>query len=206
MKARGAMFFTLVELLVVIAVIAVLASLLLPALAKAKGMASALVCKNKLKQLGVNMSFYLNDNNGVFPDYNFGNGNAAGMTWCRVIGPLYYGFKPVNWQEWPAKEHGLVCPDAPRLNEVFTASYGGSTGWVTSYGMNTKLGYKQVMQMRLPGSTYAFVDAKSTYLAYRPWYPDKLSYRHSKRCNILFVDTHVDQAGQDDMQDSSWEP
>jgi prepilin-type N-terminal cleavage/methylation domain-containing protein/prepilin-type processing-associated H-X9-DG protein len=59
--------FTLVELLVVIAVIAILASLLLPALSKAKGKAQSIACRNNLKQLEVAAVMYAGDYQGFFP-------------------------------------------------------------------------------------------------------------------------------------------
>jgi prepilin-type N-terminal cleavage/methylation domain-containing protein/prepilin-type processing-associated H-X9-DG protein len=64
-QARRA--FTLVELLVVIAIIAMLAALLLPALARAKDAGRKAACISNLRQMGIAIHTYAQDNNGRIP-------------------------------------------------------------------------------------------------------------------------------------------
>src|SRR5690349_18853524 len=63
--------FTLVELLVVIGIIGVLIALLLPSLQRAKAQSKWIKCQSNLRQIGVAMMIYANDNRGVLfpPDY-----------------------------------------------------------------------------------------------------------------------------------------
>jgi prepilin-type N-terminal cleavage/methylation domain-containing protein/prepilin-type processing-associated H-X9-DG protein len=82
MNSRRA--FTLIELLVVIAIIAILAALLLTALSSAKKKAAQTACMNNLRQLGLGMKMYVDDNGGTFPG----------------IASRTYGFHPEDWIYW----------------------------------------------------------------------------------------------------------
>lgn len=59
--------FTLVELLVVMAIVGVLASLLLPAAARMTGRARSTACRSNLHQIGIGLRLYLDDHGNRFP-------------------------------------------------------------------------------------------------------------------------------------------
>src|ERR1043166_2355 len=96
MKVRDHKAFTLIELLVVIAIIAILAAMLLPALRRAKEQSLRAVCLSNLKQLGVALYAYAQDNNEYFPCYiSQGGAEAAGS--LALLYPQYIRNAKVAW-------------------------------------------------------------------------------------------------------------
>jgi prepilin-type N-terminal cleavage/methylation domain-containing protein len=98
--------FTLVELLVVIAVIALLIGILLPALGAARDTARSLVCQTKLRSLGQGQSFYMGENKDYWAGPNTSGAFGQGYTksFQLMSETLYAGDKasatPTSTHDW----------------------------------------------------------------------------------------------------------
>src|SRR4051812_37446660 len=113
--------FTLIELLVVIAIIAILAAILFPVFAKVREKARQTTCSSNMKQLGLALTQYVQDNDETFPWGQ--HGRTDGRGWAGAIYPY-------------VKSVGMYkCPDDPTGN-MTNVDGKAETDYPISYGLN----------------------------------------------------------------------
>jgi prepilin-type N-terminal cleavage/methylation domain-containing protein/prepilin-type processing-associated H-X9-DG protein len=208
--------FTLIELLVVIAIIAILASILFPVFAQAREKARTISCASNLRQIGLALQMYRNDNDEMqsesSPDTIPGQGDSCegSYTWRAVLLP------------YTKNNQIFVCPSAPQRNGFVTdairgpmdpfadyCSLGGygcletytSLGWgpfptsgsprISEANVEDSSGTIQVTDTAGPnpydrGNEVYWPDIDS-----QPTSSDFLTARHSGGLNCLFWDNHV---------------
>ncbi len=119
-KQKG---FTLIELLVVISVIALLMSILMPALNRVKSQAKTVACQGRLKQWSYIFAMYTNDNNGYFHDRPFGD--QYEKMWPQFYRPYY-------------NEPQMRCCPAAQNPDINT---GVNATWGTKYNSDPDWGW-----------------------------------------------------------------
>lgn len=183
-------FFTLIELLIVIAIIGILASMLLPALRQARDTAKSITCINNLKNFETAHGMYQTDWDGyVLPHYQ-------SNWWFWKIGIYLGGYVQPNTKKGTV----WTCPENPDGNFL---------GMFPSYTRNNYLGYPggglntqalKYHKFKSPSGKVFLADGVSDLIMSGTQFCPaeyggtnaRLSVRHTgKKCNIAFLDGHV---------------
>jgi general secretion pathway protein G len=210
LKSGGEKAFTLIELLTVLGVIGLLASLLLPGLAHAKARARITACKNNLRQLSKGLAMYE-------ADYRFfpGAGNdvislkqapwliPSPECWVAKVTPylttntpafLCPDYQPVTNSQSYGYNAGGSCPvNYPPYH--LGLGLGEGFGFVSFNGVMAPAEMIALGDLQLPSSVFRFVIS--------PWHKQPLGglasiipQRHAGGCDMAFLDGHVEWAKQ----------
>ncbi|MCC6423976.1 MAG: type II secretion system protein [Phycisphaerales bacterium] len=132
--------FTLVELLVVIGVIAILISLLLPALNKARQQARSVTCLSQLRQVCLGFVMYAQEHRGILPPYAVGHPNGPvypGDYWWEELRPYvgaHYAEAGTNFSTEIIGYNHLRCPEFENSPTVAWSYLGYGVYFPTVFG------------------------------------------------------------------------
>jgi prepilin-type processing-associated H-X9-DG protein/prepilin-type N-terminal cleavage/methylation domain-containing protein len=205
-SAAGA--FTLTELLVVMAVIALLAALLVPALSAGKGQSQSAACQNRLRQIGIAMTMYVSDYNRYPPlaDTN------AGVNSLQICFDKFYPYYPLRWTNAAWNCPTFLASGGDGCSYAY--NWSGSGNPVRDHlGLGFRMDLNQTIarepEVLAPSQMYAVADTRPTIWSNAPHGNIKMQLYsfgvsrfnrvasqespppHDRAYNVLFCDGHV---------------
>ncbi len=200
--------FTLIELLIVVAIIAILAALLLPALNKAKEKSHVVLCSTNLKQIGYGYTAYANDYKGWSAGSNMfrktgGSGYSTTDSWLYMLGkgknPTFLlGYLPWKYETFDVKTPPkgiMLCPTEkehgftkwhPVSDYMVSTTYEARNNGAFDYGIEDRF-YMRYETVRYPSILGWIGDSADFGLSGA----FKLRHDSSRNLNLFFMDSHV---------------
>jgi len=192
-RAPGRRAFTLVELLMTVAIIAVLAGLLLPGIHRARNRALGVACRSNLKQWGVATLLFAADSNGLLPKDGTPNGRSTEEGWYvdlpRVMGIPSYAEMP--WRTNPAVPLGRsvwICPANPRRSNTNNLFHYCLNQHVNGAGTGLQA---LLADVRQPAQTVWMFDNGRLAAVAGP--NNAHTNVHGRGCHFLRLDGHVER-------------
>ncbi len=198
--------FTLLELLVVIGLIALLISLVTPALQRAREAGYRTACASNLRQIGTVTSQFFVQNRGHFPWATTPPGGLQWPNWDQPL-PIMAGSKETHtrehWHAWNAN-HIFTCrrgqaPGRSMRNYVGNVSV---MGWEAHSDSHPNRRIDQIMK---PGEVMYIADNNIEAGITRTWmfsgqFPETIGTRHEGLANILHADMSVRATDRLDLE------
>jgi type II secretory pathway pseudopilin PulG len=183
----------LIELLLVIAIVAILAALLLPVLARAKDKSRATQCVGNLRQWGLAYRLYADDNGDYLPRRGQGVQTLALITrpsdWFNALPmtlnlPQYQDLVASGHRPEPGDHSVFICPDAVDPGASNFLAYAMNMN-LCPWDLASPTKFGEVVQ---PSHVVAMADAPGPYAStYPSTQPYSVLARHAGRANLLFL-------------------
>lgn len=209
--------FTLIEILVVIAIIGILSAILFPVLSRARENGRKTACLSNMKQLGLAFQQYTQDSRGKYPlasDYFAWNAGNGGWVAGKADKPLASPSPPFTItpdlaakDEQAKPEQGALFPYIKNAAVYVCPSDPDGKEKRLSYSMNCALASLSVSRIRSPGDIVLLVDEQGPNDGYffavsdalagsevngaTTDSTDALTTRHNGGGNFLFTDGHA---------------